>query len=295
MNTSELKESEVLCGVDTLEIVSDTQSTAELAGLPFVRNTVTETLADGKYRYRLNPDIALDEIGIYEYGLYSATLGKMICEMQLTHPNKSRIDFRFDRFECGSYTKLLKLNTVLLMLVGMKYKVKNRYLSEDMLTGKDLTARIQNKYFEMEFYHKRIQEPNGEVDSRLELRSKCVEDGESEAALLDDWFDTRFKKSVSRERYSDLQDTLNYYLWERYQEEREQYPNLKTNEFLHKHRMRILTKKQLTAFYEKLGYKNPSESAKQYIKRKNLETVNYCLIETYIDQLKEAAIKFLNS
>lgn len=295
MNTSELKESEVKCGVDTLEIISDTQSTADLAGLPFVRNTVTEYVADGKYRYRLNPDTALDEYGIYEFGLYSATLDKMICEMQLTHPTKSRIDFRFDRFECGSYGKLLKLNIALLMLVGIKYKVKNRYLSEDLLTGKDLTARIQNKYFEMEFYNKREQEPTGEVDSRLELRSKCVEDGESEATLLDDWFDTRFKRSVSRERYSDLQDTLNYYLWERYQEEREQYPNLKTNEFLYKHRIRLLTKKQLTAFYEKLGYKNPSASAREYIRTKHLETVNYCLIETYIDQLKQSAQTFMST
>ena len=295
MNTGELKESEVLCGIDTLEIISDTQSTADLAGLPFVRNTVTETLADGKFRYRLNPDTALDEYGIYEYGLYSATLDKMICEMQLTHPNKSRIDFRFDRFECGSYGKLLKLNIALLMLVGMKYKVKNRYLSEDLLTGKDLTARIQNKYFEMEFYHKREQEPNGKVDSRLELRSKNLEDGENEAALLDDWFDTRFKKSVSREQYAELQETLNYHLWERYQEERRRYPNMKTNEFLHKHRMRILTKKQLTAFYEKLGYKNPSASAREYIRTKHLETVNYCLIETYIEQLRQSAQMFMST
>lgn len=295
MNTNELSEQEVYCGIDTVELLSDTESTADLSGLAYVHSTAHERLADGKYKYVVNPDTALDEQGIYHYGLYSETLDNMICEMQLTRHTKSRIDFRFDRFDRGTYDKLLKLNTALIMLVGMKYKVRNRYLSEDMLTGQDLTARIQNRYFEMEFYHKALQEPNGKVDSRLELRSKNLEDGADEAEQLDEWFGTRFKKSVSREQYAELQETLNYHLWERYQEERRRYPNMKTNEFLHKHRMRILTKKQLTAFYEKLGYKNPSESARKYIRTKHLETVNYCLIETYIEQLRQSAQMFMST
>ena len=295
MTASELNDISVYCGVDTVEVQSDTESTADLSNITYVHSNAHERLADGKYRYVVNPDKALGERGIYHMNLYSSTLDGMICEMELTHPTKTRIDFRFDRFESGTYNKLLKLNTALIMLVGMKYKVKNRYISQDMLTGRDLTARIQNKRFEIEFYHKALQQPNGIVTSRLELRCKGIEDGADERQELNNWFDKRFKKSVSREQYADLQDVLNYYLWERYQEEKEDNPNLKTNEFLHKHRMRVLTKRQLMAFYEKLGYKNPSASAREYIRTKHLETINYSLIESYIRQLRTSAEEFLNT
>lgn len=295
MNTSELTDSKVLCGVDTIEIQSDTESGADLSSLAYVHNNAQERIADSRYRYVVNPDTAHGERGIYCMSLYSETLDKMICEMQLTRPTKTRLDFRFDRFGSGTYDKLLKLNTALIMLVGLRYKCKNRYLSIDMLTGENLTARIQNRYFEMEFYHKALQQPNGTVDSRLELRSKGIEDGADERAELDYWFDKRFRKSVSREQYADLQEILNFYLWERYEAEKAENPNLKTNEFLHKHRMRILTKSQLTDFYHRLAYANPSASAREYIRTKHLETVNYALIETYIRQLRTAADLFLNS
>lgn len=295
MNTSELFDSEVYCGIDTLEIVSDTESTADLSGLVYVHDTVHKRLANGKIQYVVNPDKANDCKSIYHAGLYFDTVDKMICEMELTNAYKSRMDFRFDRFDDGTYTKLLKLNTALLMLVGMGYKCKNRYISQDMLTGEDLTARIQNKYFEMEYYHKAVQEPNGIVDSRLELRSKCLSEDTDEQTALYYWFDKRFEKTVSREQYNELQDILNYYLINRYREELAENPNMKTNEFLHKHRIRILTKRQLLAFYQELGYKNPSESARRYIRTKHLETVSYHQIKEYIKQLKESVERFVNS
>ena len=104
-----------------------------------------------------------------------------------------------------------------------------------------------------------------------------------------------FKKTVSREQYSDLQELLNYHLIKRYHEELAENPNLKTNEFLHKHRTRILTKRQLMAFYKELGYKNPSASAREYIRTKHLETVSYHQIEEYIKQLRQSAERFINS
>ena len=295
MTTSELNDIEVLCGVDTVELQADAMSKADLSRLAYVHDNATERLADGKFRYVVNPDTANNESGIYCMSLYSETLDNMICEMELTRPTKTRLDFRFDRFGSGTYDKLLKLNTALIMLVGLRYKCKNRYLSIDMLTGENLTARIQNRYFEMEFYHKALQQPNGTVDSRLELRCKGIENGADEAEELNHWFNKRFKKSVSREQYSNLQDTLNYYLWEQYETEKAKYPGLKTNEFLYRHQLRILTKRQLMALYEKLGYKNPDESARQYIRTRHLETVNYCLIEEYIRQLRTAAEKFLST
>jgi len=295
MNTRELLESEVYCGIDTLELISDTESKADLSAVVYVHSTVHERLSDGKVKYIVNPDKANGNRAIYHAGLYFDTVDKMICEMSLTNAYKSRMDFRFDRFDRGTYTKLLKLNTVLIMLVGMGYKCKNRYISQDMLTGEDLTARIQNKYFEIEYYHKALQEPNGIVDSRLELRSKCLSEDTSEREELEYWFDNYFKKTVDKAKYTELQEILNYYLLERYHREKAEYPNLKTNEFLYKHRMRVLTKPQLTAFYKMLGYKNPSASAREYIRTKHLETVNFNQLESYIDQLRNAAERFLNT
>ena len=294
MTVKELQNNMPVCGIDTLELISDCESKADLSKLPFVHSASRFRLADGKVKYVINPDKANGCRTITAYSEYQEVFDKMVDKMELTNPTISRIDFRFDNYN-RDYDDYLKLNTSILLMLSQKYKVKNRYSSADLLTGQHLTARIQNKYFESEYYNKRIESPTEGIENRVECRSKCLPDGADEMHELDLWFD-RICKAVSKEQYQELQSTVNYYLSMQYQAEQLKNPHLKPAEFLYRHNERIFTKAQLKAFYDKIGgYANPDEAARRFINRRNIETVSYSLIENYIKQLRQSADTFLNS
>lgn len=294
MTVKELKENIPVCGIDTLEIISDTEAKADLSKLTFVHSGSKIRLADGKIKYVINPDKANGCRTITAYSEYQEIFDKMVDKMELTNPTISRVDFRFDNYNCD-YDDYLKLNTSVLLMLSQEYKVKNRYSSADLLTGQHLTARVQTKYFEAEYYNKKQQSPSEGIENRVELRSKNLADGANEMHELDLWFD-RICKAVSKEQYQELQSTVNYYLSLQYQAEQLKNPNLKPAEFLYRHSERIFTKPQLKAFYDKIGgYANPDEAARRFINRRNIETVSYSLIENYIKQLRQSADTFLNS
>lgn len=281
-----------VCGIDTIEIISDKESKADLSTLLFVHSASRVRLADNKMKYVVNPDKANGNRTITSYSEYQKVFEMMIEKMELTNPSISRIDYRFDRYS-GNYKDSLKLNTALLLLLSQEYKVRNKYSSKDLLTAEDLTIRIQNKYFESEYYNKRIESPNESIESRLELRTKCLADGADEVNELDLWF-ARIDKAVTRTKYRELLETINYHLILEYKSEKESNPSIKPNEFLYEHRSRIFSRNQLKEFYSKLGYGNPNEAAKKFISRRNVETVSYKEIQDYINVLIIASETFKN-
>ena len=294
MTVKELKEDMPVCGIDTLELISDCESKADLSKLAFVHSGSKIGLADGKIKYVINPDKANDCRTITAYSEYQEVFDKMVDKMELTNPTISRVDFRFDNYN-RDYDDYLKLNTSVLLMLSQEYKVKNRYSSADLLTGQHLTARIQNKYFEAEHYNKKQQSPNEGIESRLELRSKNLADAADERHELDLWFD-RLDKAISRSQYNDLQDTINAYLLMQYEAERRSNPKIKTIDFVNRNSGRIFTKSQLTNLLDRIGgYTNIDQAARRIINRYNLETVSYSLIENYIEQLRQSADRFLIS
>ena len=292
MSAKELLSIGIVAGIDTLEVISD-ESKADLSVLPFVRTKSKLRLSDNRYQYVLNPDKCNGNRTILTVSEYYQVYDTMIEKMQLNRPNLSRVDFRFDRYE-GEYTDHLKLNTALLLLLAQEYKCRNRYESTDLLTGEELTIRLQNKYFEAEYYNKNQQSPNEGISSRLELRSKCLADGSDEVEELEFWF-IRIEKAVTGSKYKDLLKTINQYLLLRYENEKRTDPTIKPNEFLFEHRARIFSRSQLAELYAKFGYSNPDEAAKKFITRRNVETVSYSAIEKYIRHLRIAADTFINS
>lgn len=291
MNTELITDYEIYCGIDTLEITTPTVADDEIAKLPFV-SSVWNKLAEGA-KYKVNPDKANDNRCIYHYGLYSLTAEKMFAEMNIEQPRVTRIDFRFDRFDIP-YVKLAKLNSALILMVARQYKCKNIYSAHDPLTLDELAVRMQTQYIEMEYYNKRKQEPKGQVESRLELRSKKLNGNDNEQEVLSKWFD-RFDKAVTKDNYRLLQEYLNYSLIQKYEKEKAVNPYLQTNEFLFKYQDSIYTIKQLESFYNVLGYRKPKVSATAYKKRRNLETVNFKDLKEYISVLNESAERFFVS
>lgn len=294
MTVKELKEDMPVCGIDTLELISDCESKADLSKLPFVHSASRFRLADGKVKYVINPDKANGCRTILSYDKYREVFKMILDKMELTNPNISRIDFRFDRYG-GEYAELVKLNTAVLLMLAQEYKVTNRYASTDLLTGESLTLRLQNKYIESEFYNKKQQSPNEGIENRLELRSKNLANGADEWHELNLWLD-RLNKAISRSQYNDLQDTINAYLLMQYEAERRSNPKIKTIDFVNRNSGRIFTKSQLTNLLDRIGgYTNIDQAARRIINRYNLETVSYSLIENYIEQLRQSADRFLIS
>ena len=171
MKREKLDRLSLYMGIDTLQIKSKTTIEFDAEQYPFVRPEIIRQANNEYSYYRLNPDKGNNDLAIYNSFDYCKSLDFMLDSLELDKPIKSRIDFRFDSLD-KNYNELLKLNKLLLLLISNKYKVKNRYKSQDLLTEQELTMRIESKYIEVENYDKSIQEPDGDVMNRLELRSK---------------------------------------------------------------------------------------------------------------------------
>ena len=146
---------------------------------------------------------------------------------------------------------------------------------------------------EVENYNKGIQERLGNVQNRLEFRSKNLDrkekETEKERAEFLKWC-KRLDKAVTKTNYDTLQRLANYYLVDKYKKEKSL--NVTTNEFLYKYSSNIFTNKQLINFYKRIGSENPARQAKAYRHRKKIEFFSYADLLTYVDKIKIAGKQF---
>ena len=289
-----LANTEMYSGIDTLQIASDSESKGEPELKPYVNSYPSKCLTNGKWHYKLNPDKANNNIGIYQSSDYFEVFNRMIVELKLTNPELTRVDFRFDFFDNNTYNKLWKLNSVLIALITQKYQVKNRYASTDLITCERLTLRAQTQYFQVEYYHKRLQEPKGIVDTRLELRSCRMTENTDEEQEFYKWRD-RLHKIINKDDYELLQAKKNEYLFDLWNDEKEIYCNMSVNEFLSKYIDNIYTLHQLADFYKLLGYKAPKKAASNYKKTKGFETIDIKLLTDYVNKIICSGEQFFDS
>jgi hypothetical protein len=137
----------------------------------------------------------------------------------------NRIDFRFDCLE-DNYDEYLKLNLLLIALIGDVYKVKDDYFSTKLFSKKPLTVSVKNDYFACVYYNKKI-ESNDRVPpkARLELRSLKISKNIPDL-IYEDW-NLRFNKAI--QNYHALQDRFNNELVSLYNESIGKSPRLFRN------------------------------------------------------------------
>ena len=282
-------------GVDTLQIKSKSAISFDSEKFPFVKPQIVRQSDNSFSYYILNPDKGNNYIAIYNSFDYYDTLDYMLDSIALEEPVKSRIDFRFDSFD-KNFNELLKLNKLLLLLISNKYKVNNRYKSQDLLTEEELTMRIQNKYIEVENYDKGIQEPDGDVMNRLELRSKSLDNDmpESEKEYIEfvNWCD-RLDRAVTADNLNSLISAANNALADRYKEWTAKRGH-KINGFLNKYENSIFTRQQLVDLYALLGFDNAEDRAKNYKKRYDIEFFSLRDLEKYNTKIKDSGAAFFN-
>lgn len=295
MNKSKLAEANLYTGIDTIEVRSDTEIAPETKA-DFAPTCTRKNTATGVCYYKLNPDKGNNGLQIYNSTDYYGIRDYMITFLNITNPTKTRIDFRIDSFD-DNFEELLKLNKLLILLIAEACNIKNRYYSVDPLTLEHLCIRVQDQYIEAENYNKGIEEPDGNVKNRLELRSKKLysdtAENEKECTEFMKWC-KRLDKAVTKENFEHLQTKLNTALYNRYQIESQQR-GFALNEFLYKYQSSIFTSRQMSNFYKVLGYKDPDQQAKRYKQRKSIEYFSYKDICTYVQMIKDSGAIFFDN
>ncbi len=297
MNRQKIDYTNIYAGIDTLEVRSENESPLTSEQVSYMGKTIRKDTGTGNTYYKLNPDKANDNLQIYHYGTYNKVCDNMIYQMELINPVKTRIDFRFDSFDDDTYVKLLKLNKVIILLLSQQYKMDNRYVSYDPLSLEDLTIRVQNDKLEAENYNKALQEPDGDVKSRLELRSKKLynndDEDNKEIIELNKWLD-RLDKAVTKENYLKLQDLINISLLDKYNDEKDT-KGFKLSAFLYKYNDSIFASRQMIDFFKAIGSTNPQQQAKNYKTRNKIEYFAFNDLQFYVDKIKQAGTAFLQS
>mgnify|MGYP003291982968 CR=1 FL=1 len=293
MNKNKLYEENLYTGIDTIEVKSDTEIDID-AVLDFKPKYVKKDSNTGRCFYKLNTNKGAGT-EIYNSTDYYTMRDYMIDLLQMTNPVKVRIDFRVDSFD-DNFNELLKLNKLLIMLIGERYKVKNEYYSINPRTLEELCIRIQNDRIEVENYNKGIEEPDGMVKNRLEFRSKKLYDdtdeNEKEYNEFMKWCN-RLDKSVTKENFEKLQQGLNNALYKQYKNECKRR-GFKVNEFLYKYQSSIFTSKQCADLFCRLGYKDPVQQAKRYKQRKSIEYFSYRDLLAYVQMIKDSGKQFFS-
>lgn len=123
------------------------------------------------YKYKVNPNtIGYGEC--YSIGEFGKAFEYVRKDAGIFNYDLLRVDFRFDNYEVP-FAERWKVHCALLLLLSRKYALKNNGDTRELgnlLSGKSLFAK--NSRFEVEYYHKKLQRPDCNIQSRLELRSK---------------------------------------------------------------------------------------------------------------------------
>ena len=203
-----------------------------------------------------------------------------------------RVDFRLDSRE-DNYNELLKINKILILLLGFKYKT-SRYQSIEPLSLDQLTIRIQNSSFEVENYNKKLQSDGlDEVQNRLELRKKrlyYIDLNELEATAL--YWKIRLANCLIY--YNSLQKMCNDALLKRWKQEKEVQVNTQT-EFIRKYQQNIFTCTQLKELLSAMGIENSQKAAYNLAYTNQIQYISPQNIDTYIEKIALALMNFLKS
>lgn len=292
-----LSENEIYAGIDTIQIKTDKEIEEEvIKQKDYVHNNKRKCLKDGRWLYVVNPDKFNDNVGIYHASEYTKAFDGMKCDLELSSHelSLSRVDFRFDFFDDNTFDKLWKLNSVFIALFSQCYKVKNRYASTDIQTCERLTLRAETQYFQIEYYNKRLQEPSGNVNARLELRSLKLRKNTDELKEFERWKE-RLLKILDKEAYKALQEEKNNLLYKLWQREKAKYKNMNVYEFLSKYIDHIYTQEQLSDFFRRLGYKAPNTAASDYKRKKGFEPISMKLLTEYVNKIISSGERFFDS
>lgn len=244
---------------------------------------------------------------------FEATLKKIFDDCKIGDWVFVRTDFRLDNYDPEHYQAFTKLNRYLLSSLSIAYKLKNNYLTHDLLTLRQKTQAIKGNRFEAEHYNRAIKSAETEntrerAQSRLELRTVAKEwqsiyygadVGESNFDLLrmdltETWF-TRLDAALNH--LDEIQMIYNENLEQIYHElMQDKIVRVRSvTDFILWFQDFIFTKKQLIDLYERLEPNSRETAAKKatYFKREyGIEFFSKNDAKYAVNEIKRSILEF---
>lgn len=290
------------CGIDTMEIISPTHIDFSP---PFFTHDTTRRIVGNSltesYAYRFNPSYTPFT---YNYSLTncSSALDYAMKNTELNEPIINRIDFCFDD-SSNNYRDLYKLNHLLFYLIAKKLNISNDYSSCGIQSPVQKTLRIQNSKLQAEFYNKAVEDPEGDIKCRLELRIsrvKCATNDMASITLaLKKWMDILASVTALKNKDLDmLLGDLNDEIMKRYNEDvqRGDYRKKDYDSMIQRYNKYIFTRRQLSQLLKRMEYKSYDSVASKYKeKHPGLEFFKTGELRAYVNHIKCTAEQFLQS
>ena len=291
MNKSKLANISLQAGIHTFNMEScqlSVKTEMEAIYLKSIRETPNKYSNIAKYSYIINLNNT-ERGNLTKYNQFEDMFIYCLDDMEISEYYIRRCDFRIDSY--NDFNELLKLNKCIVLMLSLKYSVKNRYQSKDPLLLEDLTIRIQNTRIECEYYNKMI-ESNGKdkVKSRLEFRSKAIGRDKDIPTLVVDWIK---RLDNLTDYYDKLQSECNKNLKERW--ELEKGVKVKSiSEFLRKYEENIFCRKQLIGFLNLVSVTNASKFADNFKYANKIEYFSEKDLRLYIALIQKSLQDYLN-
>lgn len=113
---------------------------------------------------------------IRDWDLVKKKFDYLIKKLSIDNYAIKRVDIALDSTNNSYYDEYIKVNTMLIKIIGQSYKVRNGYKVSYLYdTDKVISIAIKNKYFELEYYNKSHESENKDYSkARLEFRCKAL-------------------------------------------------------------------------------------------------------------------------
>ena len=295
----------LICGCDTFEVTTTKERAEKIKGLTVLAPLPPcQAHSEMLYRYKVNPDTVISGAGnnLTDFKKVLQIVKDCFCGADKLYI--SRFDFRFDDY-INPYSRLYKLNRLLLSMLVTAYDVNNKYDSKDFMTDERLTVRFDHNdaatdtFIAAEYYNKARQEPSGEVKTRLELRTKQIQvpiDSicDYESFVLADWLQ-RINDIATADNLKATIARVSEGLIDNYYDTLAEHNNI--TEYFHSVRDSIYTTAQLTQLYGYLGKCSTAKSRAYNFRRKRqgIQFLDLASIEEYAELIQASAMRFLST
>lgn len=215
---------------------------------------------------------------------YDRIMDSIMQDLGINSYQLTRIDFSLDNLEVGSYKKYLKIMMLTIMLIAMNHDTKSFYQSFNPLTLKAQTIRMDNEYFQVEYYDRSKKE--GVAQARLELRTKRLI--KTKRSILDEISLWCIRLKSLPNGVNKLEDMCNEILVGIWKEEYASGEVKGISEFIRKYQRNIFTDKQLADLCVLLGSTKKYAYGIKYDSK--IETYNKSELKEFIDLIVEGLI-----
>lgn len=273
-----------LITVDTVQLNTKAEQIPMIKGLHARQSRNGNT---GNFELVLNPNKYADQEQLFYRDDCVNSLDYMIYEMDIIDAKISRVDLAYDTYSEGDYKLYCKLNRLLLALIANKEDCKNAYVSKDFWNDDIISMKIKMRSFDIENYDKALQEQDGKVTNRFEIRVKEIYDADVSQAIAkaENKALKILNEAVTKENYNAVVDRFTYNILLKISaaEDKEEVENI-----LYSKQQLIINASQLTQIFEAVDYYNPTKKAERFINKKHIEKISFNMVKNYAEDIKKA-------